>query len=274
MSSAQSSSSCNFTTDGGNRATQQPSYWLFSVQWSSQTVPETTPELHVLPTCLACLLASTHGRHQPQNAALSYNVGSVNSCSICACASCSCTVKASFKCPCSCTLGACTACVWTLVLDTPGLALLKLAATTQRSVWHCGCRLVARLLGCLGVGGSHLPSRNPRDCRIGRTNTPQAIVHHVMSSLLNAPQALLLPHQDILSAPQTRRLTLRILDLVATQRRIASSSWNHHINLPLEASSLSGGHMFTLPSCRRIPTHPSSPWNLSKSNFNSLLKKC
>ena len=61
---------------------------------------------------------------------------------------------------------------------------------------------------------------------------------------------------------------LSTLNFVATQR-IASSSWNHHINRPLLASSLCGGHKLILLSGRRIPTHPSSLWYLTKLCFNS-----
>ena len=61
---------------------------------------------------------------------------------------------------------------------------------------------------------------------------------------------------------------LSTLNPVATQRT-ASSSWNYHINRPLLASSLCGEHTLILLSGRRIPTHPSSLWYLSKLYFNS-----
>ena len=60
---------------------------------------------------------------------------------------------------------------------------------------------------------------------------------------------------------------LSTLNPVATQR-IASSSWKNHINRALLASSPCG-HMLILLSGRRIPTHPSSLWYLSKLYFNS-----
>ena len=61
---------------------------------------------------------------------------------------------------------------------------------------------------------------------------------------------------------------LSTLNPGATQRT-ASSSWNHHINRPLLASSLCGGHTLILLSGRRIPTHSSSPCTSPKLYFNS-----